>query len=355
MLRPFINLLRYTAKKDKLLLAYIQTLTGKAPRNLSVYFLALRHSSLTKEKAESVTHSNERLEFLGDAILGAIVAEYLFKKYPFKDEGFLTEIRSRIVNGETLGRLAKKIGLGTFIEYNSRSRGLASRSSMHGDAMEAFIGAIYLDRGYDFCRKFVLTRLIDTHYDIDLVVNTDINYKSQLIVLAQTMNKKVHFEIFEKTENKGYSEFTAYAKVDGVQVSTGKGSSKKRAEQDAARRGLEALQNATNTKKEPQFDLPKNKKSKETENSVATKPQTEILQNETLEAENAQSEVVEVNQEFDIAQEEEIAEVVESTQIVIPKNKRKVEEIAAEQQENVVFSEFLPVNEEQNQEAEDSE
>ncbi len=246
MLRPLINLLRYTAEKDKPLLAYIENLTGKAPRNLSLYFLALRHSSLSKEKSQLITHSNERLEFLGDAILGAIVAEYLFKKYPYKDEGFLTEIRSRIVNGETLSRLAKKIGLNKFIEFNSKSRGLSGRSSMHGDAMEAFIGAIYLDRGFEFCKKFVLTRLIDTHYDIDEVVNTDVNYKSQIMILAQSMNKKLQFEIIEKTENKGFSEFTAFAKIDQQQISIGKGSSKKRAEQDAARKGLEAIQNNKN-------------------------------------------------------------------------------------------------------------
>lgn len=243
MIRPLINLFKYSSKKDKELVSYIQTLTGKAPRNLSVYFLALKHSSLSKEKALQTTHSNERLEFLGDAVLGAIIAEYLFKKYPYKDEGFLTEIRARIVNGEVLGRLAKKIGLNKYIEYSARSRGLLGRSSMMGDAMEALIGAIYLDRGYKFCQHFVLTRIIDTHYDIDVVVNTDENFKSQLITIVQAQNKKLNFRISNQVENNGFSEFTAEAIIGDVVISTGKGSSKKKAEQNAARKGLEYVQN----------------------------------------------------------------------------------------------------------------
>lgn len=282
MLKPLLNIFKNTSEKDKLLTSYIKSLTGRKPKNLSVYFLALRHSSLSKEKSELITHSNERLEFLGDSILGAVIAEYLFKKYPFKDEGFLTEIRSRIVNGETLGRLAKKIGLSKFIEFNSRSRGLASRSSMHGDAMEALLGAIYLDRGFDFCKKFILTRLIDNHYDINVVVSTDANYKSQFITLSQAKNKKGYFKISEEKSVKGYSEFTAIAILDEKEISIGKGSSKKRAEQDAARKAIEIL-NAHFSANNENFNVNKDINFNSTENNdLGSLSRNEISENVIL-------------------------------------------------------------------------
>ena len=118
--------------------------------------------------------SNERLEYLGDAVLGAVVAEYLFNKFPFKDEGFLTEVRSRIVNRENLNRLAKKIGLAEIIEYTGHLRkNSQSFKSIYGDALEALIGAVYLDNNYNYCRKFILKKLIIPHIDLDQIVNTD--------------------------------------------------------------------------------------------------------------------------------------------------------------------------------------
>ena len=206
-----------------------------------MYFLAFKHSSLSREKQELINHSNERLEFLGDAVLGSIIAEYLFKKYPFKDEGFLTEVRSRIVNGESLGRLAKKIGLNKFIEFNAKGKTTFSHKSMHGDAMEALVGAIYLDRGYKFCRKFVLEKLLDSHLDIDEIVSKDDNYKSKLIIWGQSNGKPVRFDILEEIDHKHHKEFTAQAMVGDEAMNKGKGSSKKKAEQDAARKTCEKL------------------------------------------------------------------------------------------------------------------
>jgi ribonuclease-3 len=191
-------------------------------------------------------HSNERLEYLGDAILGAIVAEYLFKKYPFKDEGFLTDIRSRIVNGEALGLLAKRIGLSKFIEYNARNKSSFSHKSMHGDAMEALVGAVYLDRGFKFCKKFVLEKLLEQNIDIDNIVSTDINYKSKLIMWGQSKGKDVKYEIIEEQDHKHYKEFVAQITVDGQITGQGRGSSKKKAEQDAARRTLATLVDSNN-------------------------------------------------------------------------------------------------------------
>lgn len=240
---PFLDIFLKKDKKEKELKAFIKQITGDEPKNLSVYFLALKHSSINKEKKDYITHSNERLEYLGDAILGAIIAEYLFKKYPFKDEGFLTEIRSRIVNGESLGQLAKKIGLSKFIEYNARNRSSFSHKSMHGDAMEALVGAVYLDRGFKFCKKFVLEKLLEPYIDIDDIVSTDVNYKSKLIMWGQSKGKQVKYEIVEEHDHKHYKEFTAQITIDGETLAKGRGSSKKKAEQDAARRALEAIAN----------------------------------------------------------------------------------------------------------------
>ena len=238
---PVLNIFVKKNKKEKELIDFIKQITGEEPKNLSVYFLALKHSSLNKEKKDLIAHSNERLEYLGDAVLGAIIAEYLFKKFPFKDEGFLTEIRSRIVNGESLGILAKRIGLNKFIEYNSKNKSSFSHKSMHGDAMEALVGAVYLDRGFKFCKKFVLERLLDPYIDIDEIVSTDINYKSKLIMWGQSQGKRVKYEIAEETDHKHYKEFTAHVLIDGEVFGIGKGSSKKKAEQDAAKKALDVL------------------------------------------------------------------------------------------------------------------
>jgi ribonuclease III len=241
---PFLDIFIKKNNKEEELIAFIESITGKKPKTLSVYFLALKHSSLNREKKEMITHSNQRLEYLGDAVLGAIIAEYLFKKFPFKDEGFLTEIRSRIVNGESLGNLAKKIGLSKFIEFNARNKASFSHKSMHGDAMEALVGAVYLDRGFKFCKKFVLERLLEPYLDIDEIVITDVNYKSKLIMWGQSKGKLVKYDIVEEQDHKHFKEFVAEVKVDGLTVSKGKGSSKKKAEQDAARKALLSLEKA---------------------------------------------------------------------------------------------------------------
>ncbi len=213
-------------------------LTGFRPKNLELYRLATKHSSA----AQKVKDHNERLEYLGDAVLGCIIAEYLFKKFPFKEEGFLTEIRSRLVNGEHLATLARKIGLSTLIEHDKRQRGSQlARSSMHGDAMEALVAAIFLDRGFTDCRKFVISKLIIPHIDLDSIVELNVNFKSQLIEWAQRQNKKANFEIVDEKGASHYKEFVAEVIVDGKVMGRGKGMSKKKAEQAAAENAMSNL------------------------------------------------------------------------------------------------------------------
>lgn len=219
----------------------VEQIVGEKPGNALLYQLAFRHTSASKETTiNGFRESNERLEYLGDSVLGMVVAEYLFKKYPFKDEGFLTEIRSRIVNRESLNQVARKIGLDKLIEFDGQ-RIAHNRTSMYGDAMEALIGAIYLDKGFRFTKKFILKKLIANYFDLDTVIQTNTNYKSILLSWAQQEGKKVVFEIVQENGKHHHKEFVAQVSVDGEAVSQGGGWNKKKAEQEAARRACEAL------------------------------------------------------------------------------------------------------------------
>src|SRR4051812_39441981 len=153
-----------------------------------------------RSKIEELAQNNERLEFLGDAILGSIVAEYLFKKYPYQPEGYLTELRSRIVRRETMNNVALRMGLNKLVQYNQNDRGL-SRSHIFGNALEALIGAVYLDKGFARTRVFILNQIIKSYIDLNMMESTDTNYKNQLLSWAQRNNHSLAFEtVDEKTE-----------------------------------------------------------------------------------------------------------------------------------------------------------
>lgn len=236
--KRFLNTFKKKSDRDKRLITAIETIVGSKPVNLSVYRLASQHSSIAKVNHKGVKESNERLEYLGDAVLGAVVADYLFKKYPFKDEGFLTEIRSRIVNRESLNNLGKRIGLNQFVEYDNQQNGRLSHKSLYGDTLEAFVGAVYLDRGFIFCKNFILSKLIVPYYDLQSVVESESNFKSKLIEWSQKENKTLSFEIIgTKTEGR-HKEFTAEVTIDDEARGQGYGFSKKKAEQDAAKKTL---------------------------------------------------------------------------------------------------------------------
>ena len=202
----------------------------------------MKHTSVAEESVNGVKESNERLEYLGDAILGAVIAEYLFKKFPYKDEGFLTEIRARIVNRESLNLLAIKIGLKELVEFdNQRKKSVMSHKSLYGDAMEAFIGAYYLDRGFKSCRKFILEKLIKRYFDISEVLETPINFKSRIIEWSQKNDQNIKFETVSQEGAKHRKQFTIQLTVNEEVVAKGYGYSKKKAQQDAARRACESL------------------------------------------------------------------------------------------------------------------
>jgi len=217
-------------KEDKKLVTAIKTIAGFTPSNLALYKLATLHTSKSKDVA-GFRESNERLEYLGDAILGAAVADYLFKKYPFKDEGFLTEIRSRIVNRESLNNLAHKIGVGAIVQYDQRNTQL--QKVILGNTLEALVGAVYLDKGYLRCKRFVIDKLIQPYFDLAVVVNSDTNHKSKVIEYAQRNGKEIKFEITETKRGRG-REFAAQVFLSGEAFGQGYGLTKKKAEQDAA-------------------------------------------------------------------------------------------------------------------------
>ncbi|MEJ1237710.1 ribonuclease III [Chryseolinea sp. T2] len=225
--------------KDKILVAAIQNIAGFTPSNLELYRLATMHSSIAKENGRGYKESNERLEYLGDAILGAAVADFLFKKFPFKPEGFLTEIRSRIVNREALNLLARKIGVANIVQFDQKNAHL--QQVILGNTLEAIVGAIYLDKGYIRTKKFVIDKLINPNYDVDDLVNSDTNFKSKVIEWAQREGKDVKFEIVNVKKARNHKEFTAQVLVDNEAKGTGYGNSKKKAEQDAALKTCEML------------------------------------------------------------------------------------------------------------------
>ena len=220
----------------------LKNILGFVPGNLKLYHMAFRHKSVAKPIKEGVKNSNERLEFLGDAVLGSVVAELLFKLYPYKDEGFLTEMRSKIVSRSNLNLLSRKLGFEKLIQYDSRMISYPSKQgSLLGDAFEALIGAVYLDKGYQFTREFLLTRIIKPHVDIHTLENTETNFKSRLIEWCQHEGKEVSFVQVDNPEGESAKIFSVQVIVAGEVCGLGKNFSKKSAEKIAAEKACEFL------------------------------------------------------------------------------------------------------------------
>jgi ribonuclease III len=230
---------RKTTSDEKLVRA-IKNIADISPSNIELYKLAVVHSSIAKENGAGFKESNERLEYLGDAVLGAAVADFLFKKFPYKPEGFLTEIRSRLVNREALNLLARKIGIGNIVQYDQKNAHL--QQVILGNTLEAIVGAIYLDKGYLRTKKFVIDKLITPNYDLQELISSNSNYKSKIIEWAQREGKEVKFEIVNVKKGKNHKEFTALVIVDTEPKGQGYGNSKKKAEQDAAFKTCEMLE-----------------------------------------------------------------------------------------------------------------
>lgn len=192
------------------------------------------HSS----KRETV--NNERLEFLGDAVLGAVVAEYVFTLYPYKDEGFLTQLRSKIVNRQSLQRLAVKIGIDNFLKSGIKENE-KGKSSAYGDAFEALIGAIYLDKGLAYSKKFIIARIINLHLNMDELAKTDTDYKSQLQIHAQRNKQTLEYRLLNEQLHGKDKIYTVQVYINNEPFVVFEHYSKRVAEQKAAQLTLEQL------------------------------------------------------------------------------------------------------------------
>ncbi|MBE8713580.1 ribonuclease III [Sphingobacterium sp. KB22] len=220
----------------------LNNLLGFIPSNVKIYKMAFRHKSVATQIKSGVKNSNERLEFLGDAVLGSVVAELLFKLYPYKDEGFLTEMRSKIVSRANLNQLSRKLGFNDLIEYDARMIGYQNKQgSLLGDAFEALIGAVYLDKGYEFTKEFLQTRIIKPHVDIHTLEMTETNFKSRLIEWCQHAGKEVSFMQTENPDGESAKMFSIKVYVDGEECGIGRDFNKKSAEKLAAEKACEYL------------------------------------------------------------------------------------------------------------------
>lgn len=239
--KPFqlLNSLRSFFGRDKELTKALRNLIGFRPKNISVYRLALIHRSAGEKLPDGTLVSNERLEFLGDAVLSAVVAKYLFKRYPFENEGFLTETRSKIVSRKNLNALARKIGLPELVTKNNENNRYGS--SLGGDALEALVGAIFLDRGFPAAEKFILDRMIDNFIDLEKLLKEDANFKSRVIEWCQKEKHPFEFLVLEQTKDGHRPSFKIQLVVDGKPVGIGIERTKKRAEQAAAKEACDKL------------------------------------------------------------------------------------------------------------------
>lgn len=238
--------IRLLFRKDKEPYLCFYKMLGFYPRNIKIYQQALLHKSSSIKAGKGRLLNNERLEFLGDAILDAIVADIVYKKFEGKREGFLTNTRSKIVQRETLNRVAVEIGLDKLIKYTTRQS--SHNSYMCGNAFEALIGAIYLDRGYRACKKFMEERIINQYLNLEKISRKEVNFKSKLIEWSQKNKFCVEFNLIEQSLDSDQNPiFETQITVENIPAGTGKGYSKKESQQEAAHATL------TKIKGDPQF------------------------------------------------------------------------------------------------------
>ena len=246
MLNNIIDRIKLPFRKEKELYLSLYRIIGFYPHDISLYKLALMHKSMFKRNEKGKPVNNERLEFLGDAILDATVGDIVYRHFPGKREGFLTNTRSKLVQREMLNKLAQEMGINQLICYSSH--GSSHNSYMGGNAFEALVGAIYLDRGYDACMRFMKKRILSEMVNIDKVAYREVNFKSKLIEWSQKNRVKLEFKIIEQKKDEQGSPMFRYAvEIEGITGCEGTGYSKKESQQMASKLTLARL------RKEPQF------------------------------------------------------------------------------------------------------
>ena len=233
--------IRLLFQKEKEPFLRLQKILGFLPHNIEFYRLALMHKSIhVTQDARGHHVNNERLEFLSDAILSAVVADILYFRYPNKQEGFLTTLRSKLVCRDMLNKLAVQIGLDKLVLHDGRGSS-AHNSYMNGNAFEAFFGAIYLDRGYSYCMRFMRDVVLQKYINLEEVSQKDENYKSKLIEWCQKYQYKFEFTPKESRDENNIPIFHSSALVEGIPCGTGDGYSKKESDQNAAKQALKRI------------------------------------------------------------------------------------------------------------------
>lgn len=275
MVSNIIDRIRLPFRKEKELYSALYGIFGFYPHKISYYKLALMHKSVTRRNEKGRPLNNERLEFLGDAILDAIVGDIVYRHFEGKREGFLTSTRSKIVQRETLNRLATEMGITQLIKYGKHTP--SHNNYMGGNAFEALVGAMYLDRGYEACMRFMEKRILSQLINIDKVAYKEINFKSKLIEWCQKNKVNLSFKLLEQgTEGKNSPTFKYQVLIEDLEGGIGEGYSKKESQQQASKATLQQL------KRKPQFIdavfAAKGDRTKMEEEPVLNVPDTEVKQ-----------------------------------------------------------------------------
>ena len=242
-----IDKIRLPFRKEKELFCALYNVTGFYPRHIEYYKTALMHKSMHSRNEKGKPVNNERLEFLGDAVLDAIVGDIVYRHFPGKREGFLTNTRSKLVARDTLGKLACETGIDRLI-MAADHRKKHHNSFMNGNAFEALVGALYLDRGYDACMRFMQKRILEQVINIDKVAYKEVNFKSKLLEWCQKNRVQMEFKLVSQSiEGANSPVFEYVAVLEGVEGSKGRGYTKKESQQEASKDTLSRL------RKEPKF------------------------------------------------------------------------------------------------------
>lgn len=316
MLINIIDRLRLPFRKDKELLSSLYHIIGFYPHDISFYKMALMHKSVMHRNKKGKPVNNERLEFLGDAILDAAVGDIVYRHFPGKREGFLTNTRSKLVQRDTLNKLAKDMGINDLILSNGHS--VSHNNYMGGNAFEALVGAIYLDRGYNACMHFLKNRILTQMINIDKVAYKEVNFKSKLIEWSQKNKVKLEFALVKEGKDENGSPFFSYrVMLEGIEGCAGTGFSKKESQQNASKDTLDKL------RKKPQFIeeifAAKTDRTKMEEVPVQVLPDTAVAEvrpdaDESEDKETANQQPVFREEVF--TQEEAAAPVAENPQTV---------------------------------------
>ena len=330
----FMDRIKLPFRKEKELFSALYDILGFYPHDISVYKQALLHKSAGQKNEKGRPINNERLEFLGDAVLDCVVGDIVFRHFQGKREGFLTNTRSKLVSRSTLGKLAQEMGIAQLIKSTGHST--SHNSYMNGNAFEALVGAVYLDRGYDACMRFMEKRILSQVINIDKVAYKEVNFKSKLLEWSQKNRVKMEFRELEQSKdaNTGSPVFTTQVFLEGIEGCKGTGFSKKESHQQASKETLQRL------RREPQFIdavfAAKGNRTKMEEEPVMAAPDIEKMERENKEFIIAQkTEAPTINEPVDQSDDDSRAQVSLDDELTLddisatPREKTR-EEIIAE-------------------------